>query len=279
MNQSCRTYEYIMSHRRMRHVTSMNESCPMYEQVIPQIWMSHVPHRNDSRHAQDISKNTPHTTESKMCILQQVEVDLTHWYVGNDLFFFGTWLVHTWHPAMIISLFLFYYRAKSPRRIYIWDMTHSYLVEDSFMNGTWLFFFLGRVLFIRDYPRTCYSFTTGQSRLGAFTSGTWLIHIFLHASFIFATLLIHTWDIPHFFWDMPHFFFGHESFVCGNPWCVLLLLQGEVAWDFFTEGYEPLRLSAVYPRPHTRVRNNSVAIILSFSGVLHPGCNPNRFLL
>ena len=107
-----------------------------------------------------------------------------------------------------------------------------------------------------------------------------------HDSFIFGTCLIHIRDVTYsylghasFFLGHASFFFGHDSFIFGNPWCVLLLLQGEVAWDFFTEGYEPLRLSAVYPRPHTRVRNNSVAIILSFSGVLHPGCNPNRSLL
>jgi len=38
MNESCRTYEWVMSHIWMSHIEHMNESCRTYE------WMSHVTH-------------------------------------------------------------------------------------------------------------------------------------------------------------------------------------------------------------------------------------------
>jgi len=73
MNESCHTYEWVMSHIWMSHVphtnksslpviftcvshvAHMNESCPhvneschTYEWVMSHIWMSHVPHTNES---------------------------------------------------------------------------------------------------------------------------------------------------------------------------------------------------------------------------------------
>ena len=48
MNESCDTYEWVMSHVRMSHVTRMNESCHTYEWVMWHIWMSHVTHVNES---------------------------------------------------------------------------------------------------------------------------------------------------------------------------------------------------------------------------------------
>jgi len=48
--ESCHTYEWVMSHIRMSHVTHMNESCHTYERVMSHIWMSHVTHMNESCH-------------------------------------------------------------------------------------------------------------------------------------------------------------------------------------------------------------------------------------
>jgi len=50
MNESCHTYEWVMSHRWMSHVTRMNESCLKYEWVMSQIWMNHVTHLDDFCH-------------------------------------------------------------------------------------------------------------------------------------------------------------------------------------------------------------------------------------
>jgi len=71
MNESCHTYEWVMSHIWMIHVTNMNESCHKYEWVVlhtdgvctqqqlsrscrtyewvmSHIWMSHVTHVSES---------------------------------------------------------------------------------------------------------------------------------------------------------------------------------------------------------------------------------------
>jgi len=42
MNESCHTYEWVMSHIWMSHVTHMNESCHTCEYVMAHVWMSHV---------------------------------------------------------------------------------------------------------------------------------------------------------------------------------------------------------------------------------------------
>jgi len=44
MNESCHTYEWVMSHIRMSHVTLANVSLPTDECVTVNIWMSHVTH-------------------------------------------------------------------------------------------------------------------------------------------------------------------------------------------------------------------------------------------
>jgi len=48
MNESCHTYDWVMPHVWMSHITHMNESCNAYEGVMSRIWMSHVTHINVS---------------------------------------------------------------------------------------------------------------------------------------------------------------------------------------------------------------------------------------
>jgi len=48
MNESCHTYEWVMSHIWMSHAAHMNESCHTYEWVMPHIWLSHVTHMTES---------------------------------------------------------------------------------------------------------------------------------------------------------------------------------------------------------------------------------------
>jgi len=50
VNESCHSYEWVMSLIWMSHVTHMNESCHSYEWVMSLIWMSHVPHIRKSCH-------------------------------------------------------------------------------------------------------------------------------------------------------------------------------------------------------------------------------------
>jgi len=48
MNKSCHTYEWVVLHVWMSHVTHLNESCHTYEWVMLHVWMSHVTHMNES---------------------------------------------------------------------------------------------------------------------------------------------------------------------------------------------------------------------------------------
>ena len=50
MNESCHASEWVMSRIWMSHVTYMNESCHISECVMSRIWMSHVTHLNESCH-------------------------------------------------------------------------------------------------------------------------------------------------------------------------------------------------------------------------------------
>ena len=50
MNESWHTYEWVMAHIWMRHVTHMNASCHIYEAVMSQIWIRQIAHVNTSHH-------------------------------------------------------------------------------------------------------------------------------------------------------------------------------------------------------------------------------------
>ena len=54
MNESCPTYEWVMSHIWISLVPHMHESCLMYEwvmsHVVSHIWMSYVTRMNETRH-------------------------------------------------------------------------------------------------------------------------------------------------------------------------------------------------------------------------------------
>jgi len=56
MNKSCHTYQCVMSHIWMRHVTHMNESCHTYESVKSHTWMSHVTLTQCHTHTQHLSQ-------------------------------------------------------------------------------------------------------------------------------------------------------------------------------------------------------------------------------
>ena len=50
MNKFCHTYDWVTSQVWMSHVARMNESGHTYEWVMSQVWMSHVTHMNESCH-------------------------------------------------------------------------------------------------------------------------------------------------------------------------------------------------------------------------------------
>jgi len=146
MNESCHTYEWIMSRVWMRcvctayackvrnapvfespawmsHVTRMNESCHTYEWVMAHkwisavfvfesyIWRNHVTHMKESRHTYEWVMS--HTWMSRCPCAQSVCV---------------TWLIHVrdasfiWYTCTICVSWL----------IHSCDTTHSYVWHDSF---------------------------------------------------------------------------------------------------------------------------------------------------
>jgi len=103
MNESCHTYEWVMSHIWMSHVTHMNESCHIYEWVM-------------SQHNSCIFCPHFHPWLVHIC-------DLTHLLFGNVLwrrtlhshvwhnsFKFATWLIGIfailWHLSFAFTAFL-----------------------------------------------------------------------------------------------------------------------------------------------------------------------------
>ena len=112
-NESCHTYEWVMSCMRMRHVKHMNESCHTYIWVMSHMWMGHVTYTNESCHTNEwvVSNIWMSHVMSHVYIH---ECDMTHSYMWYDSFIFVTWLIH------------------------IFDMTHSYISHDSFISVTWL---------------------------------------------------------------------------------------------------------------------------------------------
>ena len=163
MNQSCRTYEGVMSHIWMSHVAHICESCHTYKWVMSHTWISHVAHTNTS-------------CPTDECVTSQVW--MSHVPCTNKSYPRYEWVMS--HIGMIhVTLKIspktphtrrnprcaFYNRSKSTWRIDMWEMTCFFLGRDSCIRGIprWLFHY--------------FYFTTEQSRLGAFIFGTWPIHI------------------------------------------------------------------------------------------------------
>jgi len=48
MNESCQSYQRLMSNKRMSHITHINESCRTYQRVISNVWMSHITPMSES---------------------------------------------------------------------------------------------------------------------------------------------------------------------------------------------------------------------------------------
>jgi len=76
MNGSCHTYEWVMSHIWMSHVTHMYESRHTYVWVTSHIWMSHVTHMNESCHTDDWVSNSVESRDKKSIWIDKSSVNL-----------------------------------------------------------------------------------------------------------------------------------------------------------------------------------------------------------
>jgi len=55
-------------------------------------------------------------------------------------------------------------------------------------------------------------------------------------------------------------------------------VHGSISWNFFTVGYNPLRLTAIFPRPSSRVSVESAVIVIKFDREIHLGDQANQLV-
>mmetsp|Transcript_18255 Transcript_18255/g.59953 ORF Transcript_18255/g.59953 Transcript_18255/m.59953 type:complete len:331 (+) Transcript_18255:925-1917(+) len=55
-------------------------------------------------------------------------------------------------------------------------------------------------------------------------------------------------------------------------------VHGSISWNFFTSGYSPLRLTAIFPRPSSRVTVESAVIVIKFDREIHMGEHVNQWV-
>ena len=89
------TYEWVMSHIWMSHVSHMNKSCRTLECQTSNMWMSHVAHMNESFHTYEyMCPCHVGLIETNKRRLGRGILDMTHSYVWHDSFICVTWLIH-----------------------------------------------------------------------------------------------------------------------------------------------------------------------------------------
>jgi len=89
MNESCHTYEWVMSHIWMSHVTHTNASRHTHECVMAYIWMSDTPYFNESH-----EWVTPHTYMRHTHTYTSHATHMNEWY---HTFKGVIWVRHTSH--------------------------------------------------------------------------------------------------------------------------------------------------------------------------------------
>jgi len=134
MNESCHTYEWVMSHIWMSHVAHMNASCHTNDCVTSHIWTRLVTHMNESYHMYQ----WPPLFYMTLSDGWHGSFTRVTWLI--HLLIIATWLIHTcavthsnraknescvlevWHDSF----------AGVTWRIQMCDMTHSHVWHKSY---------------------------------------------------------------------------------------------------------------------------------------------------
>jgi len=123
MNESCHTYEWVMSHVWMSYVTCMNES--------------HMSHRNECGILVQSVAHLHVWHDSFIFVPWLIHMcDMTHSYVWNDSFICVTWVIHmcdVTHSHVCRDSFI-----RVTCLIHMYGMIHWYVWRDSFICVTWL---------------------------------------------------------------------------------------------------------------------------------------------
>jgi len=201
----------------------INESCHTYEWVMSHMLMSLVTHRNGAKWARKVIGT--HTPWRSACCGYFHICDMTHTYVWRHSAIYS----HVWHDLYICVAWL----------CYMCDMTHSCVWHDSFMcvthkpwrwaccrydftYVTWLIHMCGVTLSYMHMCDMTYTYVCRDSVVCV----TWLIHVcdmthscVWHDSVMCVT---HTLCVAWLCYmsDMTHSYVWHDSFICvtRTPW-------------------------------------------------------------
>jgi len=114
MNASCQTYECVMSHMWMSHVTHMNESCHAYEWIV-------------------LYNHTYECVMSHVCMRHITRVNISclpascHTYAGSPV-------CHTFESDTSRIQMTHVERMNGSRHTYEWAMPHTWKCRDTHMN-------------------------------------------------------------------------------------------------------------------------------------------------
>jgi len=190
INESCHTYQWVVSHTSTSHVAHINEACHIYQRVMSHISMSHVTHINERYQ------------NSNRCLLRISTTLCTHlacvtWLIHICV----TWLIrwNVWHDAFIrvpcllristnlrhTSICVTTLRHTSicvTWLIHMCGMTHSYAWHDLVMGDMTLL----HTSFI------CVAWASGTSFMymtNSHASFIHLIHVHSYSSFMYMRCL------------------------------------------------------------------------------------------
>jgi len=165
MNESCHTYEWVMSHIWMSHVTyewgmpartstpalssqssstshvtHMNESCHTCEWVMSHIWMSHVTHMNEAcRHALFVSCLFPHIFAhvSFTRLFSHISRSLLTHFLRPTSYVCGKGHFHTPLFYTSLSTYIFFFRLQT-LSTFIKHCRHIFPGKDSLFPLLWI---------------------------------------------------------------------------------------------------------------------------------------------
>ena len=109
-NESCRTYDRVISHIWMSHATHMIESRHTYEWVMSHVWSSHVTHMNECARLLLVKSVCPalgtrhDSSECNIARAWAISRDRSIPYIYQSLvsaisLVHVTWLTHMWHDS------------------------------------------------------------------------------------------------------------------------------------------------------------------------------------
>ena len=189
MYESCHTFEWVMSHTRMCHVTHMNESHHTREWVMSHLWTSHVTHTHASCHTHE-------------WVLSHVWIcRVTHVKQSCHT---QKWVISAYENTDTV----FPYTRICMRHVCVICMHHVYMCVYFFLANSFSPFF-STYMYVRNFFRN-FIFTCMYATF-------FCIHVYLcvfligdaHDSYIYLRDMTHTYILVPQKWAMSHTWMRH----------------------------------------------------------------------